>query len=95
MKRSVACTSYVLALVTSYNAMIGMKDKESKVFRAQCKDSLRELENNMTAVASGTRKRAKAILHFSLVYDLFYRLHRCYIRFKIKQAQKRVRGSET
>ena len=70
-----AFSCYVSALVSSYNALIGIGSNEAVQLRRNCKSELGKRKSHFSYLSRGMRYRSYGILYFSLLYNLFYLIH--------------------
>lgn len=82
--------SYLNALIFCYNSAIGASADEAKEMRVHCKDELKRLKHDLTALPRSLFIRAVAILNFAFVYHPLYKLHERNVYSKINAARKKA-----
>lgn len=88
--RDAAMQSYMNALISSYNAAIGIRTAEAAQLRGHCKAELKRLKASCCALPRGLALRAAAILTVPGLYHSLFRLHTAQIQRKIKAASAKV-----
>ena len=81
-----ATQSYANALISSYNAAIGVRTEDAIRLRRHCKNALKQLNANLRDLPRGLYLRAAAILYIPGLYHGLHRIHEANIRRKIKAA---------
>lgn len=83
-----AFSCYVSALVSSYNALIGIGSDEAAQLRRNCKSELGKRKSHFSYLSRGMRYRSYGILYFSMLYNLVYLVHIKLLYAKIRRQVK-------
>lgn len=88
--RDAAMQSYLNALISSYNASIGVKTQEAERLRHHCKAELKRLKTSLSNQPRRLTMRATAITTVPRLYHGLFRIHTAQIQRKIRIARAKV-----
>ena len=80
-----AFASYLSALVSTYNSLIGNKKTDDVKLRKECKNTLFKEKEKFSVLSKGMKYRAYAIMYFPIGYAILYKIHTKRLYAKIQK----------